>query len=98
MGLLLWPDSGTWPEWLQRRGGGTESWSTPVRQTFILRGIRSLSISTHVEASGRLLSVVPLVAEPLSMAAAVDLAAKFKALADPVRLQLLQFGGQPCRW
>ena len=30
-----------------------------------------------------------MVAEPLSMASAVDMAAKFKALSDPVRLQLL---------
>ncbi len=45
--------------------------------------------------------VVPLVAEPLDMPAAVAMAAKFKALADPVRLQLLSSvashaGGQAC--
>lgn len=45
--------------------------------------------------------MVPLVAEPLSMAAAVDLAVKFKALSDPVRLQLLSSvashaGGEAC--
>ncbi|BDE17216.1 MULTISPECIES: ArsR/SmtB family transcription factor [Mycobacterium] len=45
--------------------------------------------------------VVPLVSEPLSMAAAVDLAVKFKALADPVRLRLLSSvashaGGEAC--
>lgn len=45
--------------------------------------------------------VVPLASEPLSMAAAVDLAAKFKALSDPVRLRLLSSvashaGGEAC--
>jgi ArsR family transcriptional regulator len=45
--------------------------------------------------------VVPLVAEPLGMSAAVDLAVKFKALSDPVRLQLLSSvashaGGEAC--
>ena len=45
--------------------------------------------------------VVPLVAEPLSTASAVDMAAKFKALSDPVRLQLLssvasRAGGEAC--
>ena len=45
--------------------------------------------------------VAPLVAEPLSMASAVEMAAKFKALADPVRLQLLSSvashaGGEAC--
>ena len=30
-----------------------------------------------------------MVAEPLSMTSAIDMAAKFKALSDPVRLQLL---------
>ena len=45
--------------------------------------------------------VAPLVAEPLSTASAVEMAAKFKALADPVRLQLLSSvashaGGQAC--
>jgi ArsR family transcriptional regulator, arsenate/arsenite/antimonite-responsive transcriptional repressor len=43
----------------------------------------------------------PLVAEPLSAPAATDLAAKFKALADPVRLRLLSSvtshaGGEAC--
>ena len=42
-----------------------------------------------------------MVAESLSMAAAVELAAKFKALSDPVRLQLLSSvashaGGEAC--
>lgn len=42
-----------------------------------------------------------MVAEPLSTASAVDLAAKFKALSDPVRLQLLSSvashaGGEAC--
>jgi ArsR family transcriptional regulator len=46
-------------------------------------------------SGGEACPVAPLVAEPLSMASAVEMAAKFKALADPVRLQ---FGGQPCRW
>jgi ArsR family transcriptional regulator len=45
--------------------------------------------------------VAPLVAEPLNGAAAVEMAAKFKALADPVRLQLLSSvashaGGEAC--
>ena len=45
--------------------------------------------------------VAPLVAESLSMAAAVEMAAKFKALSDPVRLQLLSSvashaGGEAC--
>jgi len=45
--------------------------------------------------------VAPLVAETLSMAAAVEMAAKFKALSDPVRLQLLSSvashaGGEAC--
>ena len=45
--------------------------------------------------------MAPLVAEPLSRATAVEMAAKFKALADPVRLQLLSSvashaGGQAC--
>lgn len=45
--------------------------------------------------------VAPLVAEPLSMSSAVEMAAKFKALADPVRLQLLSSvashaGGEAC--
>ena len=45
--------------------------------------------------------VAPLVAEPLSAAAATEMAAKFKALADPVRLQLLSSvashaGGEAC--
>lgn len=42
-----------------------------------------------------------MVAESLSMAAAVEMAAKFKALSDPVRLQLLSSvashaGGEAC--
>ncbi|MGB2810727.1 MAG: metalloregulator ArsR/SmtB family transcription factor [Mycobacterium sp.] len=45
--------------------------------------------------------VAPLVAEPLSTAAAVEMAAKFKALSDPVRLRLLSSiashaGGEAC--
>lgn len=45
--------------------------------------------------------VAPLVAEPLAMQAAVAMAAKFKALSDPVRLQLLSSvashaGGEAC--
>ena len=45
--------------------------------------------------------VPPLVAEPLNMATAVEMAAKFKALADPVRLRLLssvasRAGGEAC--
>ena len=45
--------------------------------------------------------VEPLVAEPLTMAAAVEMAAKFKALSDPVRLHLLSLvashaGGEAC--
>ena len=42
-----------------------------------------------------------MVAEPLNMATAVEMAAKFKALADPVRLRLLssvasRAGGEAC--
>ena len=45
--------------------------------------------------------MAPLVSEPLSTAAAVEMAAKFKALSDPVRLQLLSSiashaGGEAC--
>jgi ArsR family transcriptional regulator len=45
--------------------------------------------------------VAPLVAESLSMTAAVEMAGKFKALSDPVRLQLLSSvashaGGEAC--
>ena len=45
--------------------------------------------------------VAPLVSEPLSTAAAVEMAAKFKALSDPVRLRLLSSiashaGGEAC--
>jgi len=45
--------------------------------------------------------VAPLVSEPLDSAAAVRMAAKFKALSDPVRLQLLSSiashaGGEAC--
>ena len=45
--------------------------------------------------------MAPLVAEPLSTAAAVEMAAKFKALSDPVRLRLLSSiashaGGEAC--
>ncbi len=45
--------------------------------------------------------VAPLVAEPLNAASAVELAARFKALSDPVRLQLLSTvashaGGEAC--
>ena len=45
--------------------------------------------------------MAPLVAEPLSTAGAVEMAAKFKALSDPVRLRLLSSiashaGGEAC--
>jgi ArsR family transcriptional regulator, arsenate/arsenite/antimonite-responsive transcriptional repressor len=45
--------------------------------------------------------VAPLAREPLSMAAATELAAKLKALSDPVRLRLLSVvashtGGEAC--
>ncbi|AKK28198.1 helix-turn-helix transcriptional regulator [Mycobacterium sp. EPa45] len=45
--------------------------------------------------------VEPMVSEPLSMRAAVEMAAKFKALSDPVRLRLLSSvashaGGEAC--
>lgn len=45
--------------------------------------------------------MAPLTAEPLDMAAAMDMAAKFKALSDPVRLRLLSSvashaGGEAC--
>ncbi|TGD88277.1 transcriptional regulator [Mycolicibacterium sp. CH28] len=56
---------------------------------------------SNQESGGDACPVAPLVAEPLSMAAAVEMAAKFKALADPVRLQLLSSvashaGGEAC--
>lgn len=46
-------------------------------------------------------SVAPLVREPLSAEAAIELAAKLKALSDPVRLRLLSVvasheGGEAC--
>lgn len=45
--------------------------------------------------------MAPLVAEPLSRSAAADMATKFKALSDPVRLRLLSSvashaGGEAC--
>jgi len=45
--------------------------------------------------------MAPLVAEPLTLAAATEMAAKFKALSDPVRLHLLSLvashaGGEAC--
>jgi len=45
--------------------------------------------------------VTPLVADPLTVQAAVELAAMFKALSDPVRLRLLSLvashaGGEAC--
>lgn len=45
--------------------------------------------------------VAPLVREPLNRPAAAEMAARFKALADPVRLQLLssvasRAGGEAC--
>lgn len=45
--------------------------------------------------------VAPLVCEPLNPPAAAEMAARFKALADPVRLQLLssvasRAGGEAC--
>lgn len=45
--------------------------------------------------------VAPLVGEPLNPPAAAEMAARFKALADPVRLQLLssvasRAGGEAC--
>jgi len=46
-------------------------------------------------------AVTPLVGEPLTVAAATELAAVFKALSDPVRLRLLSLiashgGGEAC--
>ena len=45
--------------------------------------------------------MIPLAAEPLTPAAAMEMAAKFKALSDPVRLRLLSsvashVGGEAC--
>lgn len=56
---------------------------------------------SNYPSSGDACPVVPLVAKPLSTSAAVEMAAKFKALADPVRLQLLSSvashaGGEAC--
>lgn len=52
-------------------------------------------------AGGGCCEITPLVAQPLSPADAAVLAARFKALADPVRLQLFSAiashaGGQAC--
>jgi ArsR family transcriptional regulator len=51
--------------------------------------------------SGERCPVEPLAREPLTASAAVEMAAKFKALADPVRLRLLSSvashaGGEAC--
>ena len=52
-------------------------------------------------SAGVACAVVPLAAGPLTAATSVEMAAKFKALSDPVRLQLLSSvasrpGGQAC--
>lgn len=53
------------------------------------------------KSSGPDCCIAPLAAEPLTVAASVEMAAKFKALADPVRLRLLssvasRAGGEAC--
>lgn len=53
------------------------------------------------EADAFCCTVKPLIREPLSAHAAVEMAAKFKALSDPVRLRLLssiasRAGGESC--
>ena len=53
------------------------------------------------EADAFCCPVQPLIREPLSAQAAVEIAAKFKALSDPVRLRLLssiasRAGGESC--
>lgn len=58
-------------------------------------------MSNQLTASGEGCPVEPLVREPLTASAAVEMAAKFKALADPVRLRLLSSvashaGGEAC--
>lgn len=55
----------------------------------------------HVAVNGPGCEVSPLVTEPLSVPAAAVMAARFKALSDPVRLRLLsavasRSGGQAC--
>ncbi len=52
-------------------------------------------------SEGNACSYAPMVREPLSAEAAVDIAAKLKALADPVRLRLFSLvashsGGEAC--
>ena len=58
-------------------------------------------MSNQLATSGERCPVEPLAREPLTASAAVELAAKFKALADPVRLRLLSSvashaGGEAC--
>ena len=102
MGLLLWPELGA------HGPNGCSGAAVELRVGVLLFVRRSFARGFDL-CQYRLMSkqaagccpVVPLVAEPLSMAAAVDLAAKFKALADPVRLQLLSSvashaGGEAC--
>lgn len=55
----------------------------------------------HPLPEGASCVVAPLVREPLNPPAAAEMAARFKALADPVRLQLLssvasRAGGEAC--
>lgn len=58
-------------------------------------------MSNRVEMDAPCCVTAPLLREPLEASSAVEMAARFKALADPVRLQLLSSvashaGGEAC--
>ncbi|KUH93612.1 ArsR family transcriptional regulator [Mycolicibacterium acapulense] len=60
-----------------------------------------MSKSRHPRNDGTACAYAPVIREPLSMAAATDIAAKLKALSDPVRLRLFSLvashaGGEAC--
>jgi ArsR family transcriptional regulator, arsenate/arsenite/antimonite-responsive transcriptional repressor len=60
-----------------------------------------MSKSTETHANGACCEIAPLVREPLSTEAAIELAGMLKALSDPVRLRLLSVvashrGGEAC--
>ncbi|OBB75679.1 metalloregulator ArsR/SmtB family transcription factor [Mycobacterium sp. 852014-52144_SCH5372336] len=60
-----------------------------------------MSKSRHPLDDGTACAYAPVIREPLSVAAAADIAAKLKALSDPVRLRLFSLvashaGGEAC--
>ena len=72
--------------------GATAGIHEPNRQCHM----RSLAVGIDIceyrrmsNPGGDVCRVNPMVAEPLTMAAAAETAATFKALSDPVRLRLL---------